>query len=240
MDIKVSWLYFLDLLLKTKRTHSSLAEINEETRSLGITRDELSEMIHFYMEIGTVLYFPQNKEIEHNTEDFLILNPQWLLNALAKFIYDKNIHRTALNEVEKQFRSQLIEYEDSGVISKNLLHHLWKGFNSHETSYLERLLKNMLLTTDYPFKTVTTGEEDSQYIVVPAMLPDLQGTVVEQLPAVSKRWEVLIKFEGPFPEGIFERFVCSFCTRSGEFEGSMSPSLILTLQLYPSEETGLS
>ena len=95
LDIKVSWLYFLEPLLKTKRSHSSLAEMNGEAHSLGITRDELSEMIQFYMEIGTVLYFPQNDEISYSVKDFLILNPQWLLDALTRFIFDKTLHSAA-------------------------------------------------------------------------------------------------------------------------------------------------
>ena len=224
-NIKVSWLYFLDLLLKTKKTHTSLEEVRLEAHRLGLTQDELNEMIRFYRKVGTILYFRVDNEIEYSKSDYLILNPQWLLDALAKLIYDKDVQKTAMYQVNQAFNWQVVEYENTGVLSKALLHHLWKKFDQNETEYLEHLLKDMLLLVEYPYKASFSSEQNSSFLLVPAMVPKLKVDVEEYLPLKEQRWEAVIKFDGPFPTGLFDRFVCQFCARSGEFEGSLSPSV---------------
>ena len=68
------------------------------------------------------------------------------------------------------------------------------------------------------------GISDEAY-VVPAMLQDYEGDVLDVLPDPAKCFNASIRFDGPMPTGIFERFISEFVRKSGHFEGSQSPRL---------------
>ena len=57
------------------------------------------------------------------------------------------------------------------------------------------------------------------------MLKDYEGDVLDLLPDPIKSLKATIKFEGPMPTGIFERFISEIVRKSGQFEGSEGPRL---------------
>ena len=223
--IKVSWMYLMDCVIRAHKTHILHEETTAYSERIGLPLDELEEMLIFYTEIGAIVYFPRKEKQRESLSDVVILNPQWLLKAIGCFLYDKNLHSLRKYKLEKSLKEKVRTYENTGILPLELLHHWWSKFNATEIKFLEALCFDMMLFAKYGFSSmlVNGSSMDSTNYLVPAMLDILDETGSIFLPNDADRYTLFIKFEGPMPNGLFERVVCEFVSKSGHFEGSMSP-----------------
>ena len=57
------------------------------TNELGVTDDtELFTMLHFYHDLGTIIYFGGQGNSNQYLQDMVILNPQWLIDIFKRII----------------------------------------------------------------------------------------------------------------------------------------------------------
>ena len=225
--IKLSWIYIMDSFVREAESHMLFNEMMFHCKRLGVFSDELENMLTFYTEVGTIVYFPPKNNERTALNEVAVLNPQWLLKALACYLYDRKIHKRKRFAQNKSFREMLARYEDTGILSRSLLDNLWRGYTKQEVSFLESLSSNMLLISKYVFEAeeVEGAAVDGEAYVVPAMLKDYEGEVLDLLPDQANSFNASIKFDGPMPAGLFERFVSEIVRKSGQFEGSESPRL---------------
>ena len=178
-------------------------------------------------EAGTSVYFPAKGKERSALNEVAILNPQWLLKALACFLYDSEIHKKKRFLIKKSLKKMIIRYEDTGILSRSLLQHLWQSYGDREKVFLDTLCSTMLLTSKYLFQSqeVDGAIIDAKEYVVPSMLKNFEGDMMEVLPDPEESFNAYIKFGGPMPVVIFERFVSEFVSKSSQFEGSEPPRL---------------
>ena len=74
-------------------------------------------MLRFYIETGTIVYFGA----EVNDNNFVIINPQWLLNCLGCIMYDVQFHGTKKLKLETRLIKAVDQLESNGLLSRNLL-----------------------------------------------------------------------------------------------------------------------
>ena len=225
--IKLSWIYIMDSFVREAKSHMLFKQMMFHCKRLGILDDELEKILTFYTEVGTIVYFPPKNEVRTALNELAILNPQWLLKALACYIYDSKVHRRKRYKIKNPFKVLLTRYENTGILSRTLLEHLWRDYKAEEVAFFESLSSSMLLTSKYVFdaEEVEGAVVDGKAYVVPAMLKDYEGDVLEIFPAPAMSFNASIRFDGPMPTGIFERFISEFVRKSGQFEGSQPPRL---------------
>ena len=217
----------MDSFIREAKSHMLFDQMMSHCKRLGVFRDELEKILAFYSEVGTIVYFPPKNKERSALNEIAILNPQWLLKALACYIYDRKVHKKKRFTTAKPFGELLARYEDTGILTRSLLQHLWRDYMDEEVAFLESLSSKMLLTSKYAFdaEEIEGAIVDSKAYVVPAMLKDYEGGVLDVLPAPAESFNASIKFDGPMPTGICERFLSEFVRKSGHFEGSQPPRL---------------
>ena len=225
--INLSWIYVMDSFVREAKSHMSFKEMMIHCKRLGIMSEELEKLLTFYTEVGTILYFPPKTDERTALNEIAVLNPQWLLKALACFLYDIKLHKKNKFRINKRYRKPLARYETTGILYRSLLKHLWCDYQDEEVAFLELLSSNMLLTSKYVFdaEEIEGAIVDAKAYIVPAMLKDFEGEVLQALPDPADRFNASIRFDGPMPTGIFERFISEFVRKSGHFEGSQPPRL---------------
>ena len=217
----------MDSFIREAKSHMLFEQMMLHCKRLGMFPDELEKMLTFYTEVGTIVYFPPKNKERTALNKVAVLNPQWLLKALACYLYDSKVHKKKRFGAKKPFRALLGRYEDEGILSHSLLQHLWRDYEMEEVAFLASLSSNMLLTSKYVFDAEEIGGAivDAKAYVVPAMLDNYEGDVLDMLPDPAKSFNSSIIFDGPMPTGIFERFISEIVRKSGQFEGSEGPRL---------------
>ena len=57
------------------------------TKDLGVTTDsELFTMLHFYHDLGVLIYFGGDRNANSYLQDMVILDPQWLIDIFKRII----------------------------------------------------------------------------------------------------------------------------------------------------------
>ena len=224
-EIKVAWIYYMDYITKTRKSHLYLKDAIALGNEIRLSNEEIHEALTFFTEVGTALYFNQNYSADESLDDVVILHPEWLLRAMASFLYDKHIHVEQSRMIPAELEVDKDHYHEHGLLSRDLLDFFWKKYEDKEKEFLLKLNYRMLLMSKYPFKAVDDAEDSGHcnYFLVPGMLDKFSDEIEEALP--EERVQAFIRFDGPMPKGVFERIVCSFVTSSGELEGAEEPVL---------------
>ena len=87
-------------------------------------------------------------------EDFVVLDPQWLLNNLTLIIRDRELHPDGLDlDAESElFRSDWKEFLDKAIISELVLRTLWRTLDEQEQNFLTDLMQNIGLACRWPWE----------------------------------------------------------------------------------------
>ena len=158
----------------------------------------------------------------------MVLQPQWLLNRLADFMYDVSVHGSNRSIVHPKLLEDVVRYENNALLSLPLLNTFWENVEETERSFLLRLLKRYNILTEFQFrvKTEVLRSKNSQlFFLVPAMLRHYDNVSESILQNKSENECISVEFNQLIPLGVFEFFVCAFVKRSGEFEGSKQPHI---------------
>eukprot|EP00924_Labyrinthula_sp_SR-Ha-C_P005203 maker-scaffold_1-augustus-gene-24.20-mRNA-1 protein AED:0.41 eAED:0.41 QI:0/0/0/1/0/0/2/0/1173 len=222
--VSLSTLQAYDILMSSGEGYISYEAAQCLLEGEGVLDTDLEATLYFLRLRGLITYF---LNID-NSKNFIILQPQWLTEAITQIIFDQDFHE------RPQFDSSLMaEYRMfclKGVISPDLMNNVWKrcNYTSKEQKFLIRVMRTTLLLCDYRFK-----EQQIKFFVPSFKKNNLAKSITPEklsydgLPFVldfSGQYEKKAEYKAKFlPFGVFEKLVCILIEQSSSYEGSNEP-----------------
>lgn len=168
--IPVSWFKVCDKIKEVERRGSSylfrdggsesimaiakecgvLTEIDSDSRGI------LSSMLQLFHQLGVVVYYE-----EFGLDNFVILNPQWLVDLTVCIIRDFSLHPLKRDLVIKLSKQKWMDFTVKGVLSGSILKILWEEESTNST-FLLSLLKKLYLIVELPQRDAS---EETFYLV---------------------------------------------------------------------------
>ena len=221
--IRTAWIYFMDYLLQKYKTHVKYSQITSDGTEIGFTEAEIHKLLLFYSEVGAIVYFGKNnQETPSALFEYVVLRPQWLIEALAQIVYQPGDHTTNAKGAPIAMRTEVRRYEATGILSRKLLEYLWKGYQE-ERNFLFAVCRQMLIISEFPFNLGGQDVPDNMDVdkfLVPSILSNVKiDNVRPELPSENNQAAFYMQFLNFFPNGVFERIVCIFVSRSAQAEG---------------------
>ena len=161
---------------------SSMQQVNDAAELFSFNQAEVELLLDMFKQLGMVLHFP---EIE-GCNDFIVLDAQWLIDAMSCLIREEKLHGSLLRELREDYPTEgrkawhrtptgAFWSENDvqrGWFSVGLLDFIW----GHKTKY-----KKLSATTtqlEYLKKVLThfnlvhrVTRKDGIFFVVPALVP---------------------------------------------------------------------
>ena len=186
MDLKMP-IKAIEMLASLRHNHDKVCkreDIARHAHMFAFDDPKHGELlVKMFHNLGMLLHFPNVS----GCEDLIILEPQWLVNALATLIREEELHGSVLDELigelgKSQSGGELYYVTNGhvwhpndvkrGLFSVPLLNHIWGhktkfggiGATKEQLNGLKALLKHFYLI--YPI-----SGEDEEFFVVPALAP---------------------------------------------------------------------
>ncbi|XP_033101038.1 uncharacterized protein LOC117104330 [Anneissia japonica] len=125
--IPIKWLDFLHEVeqLRNKQTHSiNFTEVKELAAKCGVIKKiQLFTMLHFYHDLGNIIYYGERHTPGSALNDIIILNPHWLICIFRRVITVKDP-----SEQWAKFRSSWARLDEEGLLEERLIRHMWLDF----------------------------------------------------------------------------------------------------------------
>ena len=236
-EIPLKWLDLRDRLRARRKAGASVIDLQSASAmatEAGITdQEDLCTVLKFYHELGDLVFFN-----EPNLKDFIVLDPQWLIDCFRKVITVNRFHEQhEFPESRRHWR----RLEEEGVLHDNILDHVW-----------EEGLKNQLLTLMFKFRLLlplpssqltsdmlgeSRNSPDVSYLV-PCLLPPMED-LPDPIPSLPP---VLVIFKDDFlPVGVTSRLVSGLVTDEGwTLSGQVFHNHATFLPGGPEAKVGLS
>ncbi|XP_022111632.1 probable serine/threonine-protein kinase roco8 [Acanthaster planci] len=243
--IPLRWLQFDDRKLKevAKSGGIPVLTLQQVKDDFGLEDEtELLTMLKFYHDLGHIVYFGGDGDQKSQAlKDVVILDPQWLIDALKKVI--------TITPPRKQMADHVQSWnnlKDSGILENKLIDYMWRDILSHKKALLDLMDKFDLLCerTDQPQEeacsspaasTVSSikfqrqhshaSPEDMVSYYVPSMLRRQTSHSSQPESAKQKNASVFcVDFHGFLPDGLFHRLVVR-ALRWSQTLGGTHPSL---------------
>jgi len=224
-QVKSSWVFLMDILLAENQPQLQLARVIEIGEEYGMNAKSIEEALNFYHETGTIVYFGNSMMVDEDRNDcnFVIINPQWLLDCLGCFMYDVKFHGSKETKIDTLYMEDVQQLEKSGLMSRKLFNKLLSSLTEEEKYFIETLCMNKKLMSKFIFNTNKEGENlflDSDKFLIPVMIKDEEDEII-----VPKGHKIELQLNEVLPIGLFETVICSFVEKSGQIEGSKDPEL---------------
>ncbi|GBG34516.1 Leucine-rich repeat serine/threonine-protein kinase 1 [Hondaea fermentalgiana] len=215
--VSLAWLKIREDLIKSGKPFVSMEEVVSMGIGYGRTREDVGNMLAYFHELGVVVHLRGSPTLER----VVVMDPQWLLNKLArvvaddlhaaKILWDERLGKSGLLQVYKTMRKE-------AIAPKPLLAWLW---DEDEVKYLIEFMEANMLLCPWRFDADSSKEE----YLVSALL-----SVTDQA-VDTTRFERGLTCELDFsefylPDGIFYRLVAQcavFATRPEVVEPGLSP-----------------
>jgi len=210
--VKLSWLQCLDTMLESVNPWLSLPDVVSIGEKIaGITSSvEIDDMLALFHELGMVLHFTGTDALNQ----IVIIQPQWLIDKIGCVIKDPDIHDFPSSVQESGLTEELNTFLESGIISKDLVQHLWRG---EQVDFLVDLMRRTLILSDWKFSK-------EPMFLIPSMIIEESRHDLDALE--SGKAICLFDFsDGFLPLGVFERLVCLLVQHSSSNDGSKQPQL---------------
>lgn len=208
--VPLSWISCLERLLRSESRSADymrLSEVEVIANDCGVQPQDVTLMLSFFHETGSLFYFHRCSDLR----DIVILNPQWLVDALTCLIYDNEVHTTSVWEVRRSLRPDEKLFRTRGVLSPRLRKAKWKakGLSTEVQEKLLILMENMLLVCKWPW------HKGKGACIIPSILlskKNLEARAeLDVIEAIQKYDGAKCKIdfsESFLPEGLFQRLVC--------------------------------
>ena len=194
----LKWLKALEILLSQSDDGGPLfplVDLREALLPFGDTRpEELERMLGVFSELGTVVY----SKYSHCLREVVITNPRWLFEQIHKL--ESMVVGTDEGDVRELYTAGLLQDQaellGTGVATKDLLQHLWKGKEDH-VEVIIHFLMAIGFTGEWK-----SAEGDTTYLL-PTMSTNPPANLENVGAAFVLRFKVL-------PDGIYPKIVCQF------------------------------
>ncbi|XP_071499866.1 probable serine/threonine-protein kinase pats1, partial [Diadema antillarum] len=166
-EIPIKYLQFEDAVVKDKEDFKEFKKVAEMVE-MG-SDEEIVTMLHFYHDLGFIVYFGEEQEQEKEEEemeeemaretdkvklkdkeasnlgDYVILNPQGLIDVFKKVI-------TVLEPLERDrnVSDAWTRLEDKGILEQRLINSMWEDFSVKERDFLVKLMEIFDLICEAP------------------------------------------------------------------------------------------
>jgi len=181
-QVKSSWVFLMDILVDENKSLLSLSRVYEIGESFGMSPESIEKMLNFYNETGTIVYF--GKDIfsaeDDNDKNFVIINPQWLLNCLGCIMYDVEFHGSNGTKVDSKLNTAVDQLELNGLLSRKLFLRLLSHVSEQERDFIEHLCLRKNLMSKFIFKTGEKDENpsiDSNKFLIPVMIKNIEEKI---------------------------------------------------------------
>ncbi len=159
--IPLQWTTTYDMMMNTNKNHITINEFNEiaSNNKLREGEDRLMMLRRFH-QLGMLLYFDKGRNRLRNV---IVLNPQWLVDAITKVIRPFNLHDYD-GEVWKSLQSKKYYNEfkilkNESIASVELMYILWRDEDDRsqgkedftKRKYLLSLMEKMTLAAPWRF-----------------------------------------------------------------------------------------
>ncbi|GBG35247.1 Rho family GTPase, partial [Hondaea fermentalgiana] len=213
--ISLRWLKVVDDLLKLDCDHVPFATVQDLADQYH-AGDQTDELLKFFHELGMLVHLRATDTLH----DKVVLNPQWLLDKLARVIADE-IHvqeiyfdeRLADLELEDDFAL----LRDKGIGTLALLDFLWDG---EEVGYLEEFMRDTMLASSWKFpeSSLPRHRQDETLYLVTSLLKNSRDSEIERdIASLSRALTCVLDFSKFYlPDGVFARLLSLCAERSGE------------------------
>ena len=215
--VPISWIRTSDRFRKNEIPYLKIEEAIEIATKAKVSEGRIREMLKFFHQLGVLCYFDSYDELQ----DIVILNPQWIIHYITKFIRDFDIHkREIIMDIHKhemfnmedklKFDADIKLLQDKGVLRQRLLEHFWKDINKQEQTFLLNLMEKMSLLSRW------NANCDPEYLV-PSMLPSGRSPKDDKIFQKNNNPEVVFDFnfqEFFLPDGLFPCLVAKIVSHS--------------------------
>lgn len=231
MAVPLPWIRALDLLLEQRKTSPFLAlsKVAEMAAKIGVS-DKIRDMLRLFHELGVLSYFDSSPEVRQ----FVVLEPQWIVNAFTKVIRDMRFHPfDTIGDValRSTYAEDVGELNTRGIVSKRLLFYLWAEETDECRDFLLALMRNMSMLCDWVEHEYEKGEPVKHFLVPSLFELDLGlCTMVKKEQKFNPEVLFDLNFERFFlPRGLFPRLVALVVSHGAKaFEDSAIPFITRT------------
>jgi len=152
--VSIKWILLLDKISAKKGSENflTLANVEQMGADIGIhNKHELLSALSLLHERGMIIHITSTSTLKK----IIVVEPQWLVDALSKVIRDGGIHMFN----EEEFRKVGLEDDlqmlfNNALASRGLLEYIWKG---EQVDFLLDLMKRTMLLSEYSFSKKSTG-----------------------------------------------------------------------------------
>jgi GTPase SAR1 family protein len=241
-QVPLSWTLFLDKLLNMDNVATlSLTEYHAQGNALGMRSDEVTKMLAYCHKLGLLLNWRDTPVLSN----MVTVDPQWLVNAIARVIHSSAWHDTDKAQQARNLAGVGRDYNEmmkSGLASPELLRCMWAEFGDDKFEFLVDLMVSAMLMAEWN----PDGQTQPERYVVPSVvtgtvvlddggvsprrrlssgrLLDLTNAGVAEVPTTSGAVAALDFSEFYLPSGLFPRLVAQCVFASSEF-ASKAPAL---------------
>eukprot|EP00057_Strongylocentrotus_purpuratus_P013660 XP_011668134.1 PREDICTED: uncharacterized protein LOC100891028 [Strongylocentrotus purpuratus] len=225
-EIPHRWLLFEKAIAAEEINHMSLAQTKELTEPFGIEPErELLTMLTFYHDLGYVVYYGGNEDLQSLLRDTVILNPQWLIDVFKKVI-------TILDPDERDgnMSDAWTTLEEDGILEDKLIQHMWRQF-SEQKEFLIELMAKFDLVCEAPVQQLQQEQQDgvdtevsneTEKVVkkryyVPSRITSHCSQ--EEIGEIKGSLDCYVDFGGFLPDGLFHRLMARAVRWMGERDG---------------------
>jgi len=128
-EVPAAWAKVCDDLIAKNQEIFTFEAIKEECRKHKIVDErEVRLMLQKYHDLGLAMYFDEDE-----LRDYIVWQPQHLIDLVKKLIFDRRLHRRARNQLAGEHRGKMKMYLDTGVIHEGVLRHLWQQIPKDDT-----------------------------------------------------------------------------------------------------------
>ena len=196
---------------KVKQPVLSLREVRAVAGRCGVEAAHVLQVLRLLHQLGSLVFYD-----EPALRDLVVLEPQWLVKAVARVIRDYDLHGVQKDRAARALGSQWLMLTKEGRITQPLLDLLWAEYTGVQRRVLLALLLKFGLACPMP-------NDDGQPIyLVPSVLPSkaLPNTAP---PAVASfaTLKTTLSNKLPFlPEALWARLI----VRCAQFDAMLRTS----------------
>ncbi|XP_069112175.1 uncharacterized protein [Argopecten irradians] len=208
--VPARWLALEHQIVKCKRkgdvilTYNALKEINSKS-AVPLAEEDIPDFLRNLQLAGTFLCF------DHEGENaFVILKPQWIINAFRSIITDPKFTAALTTKLKLQWT----QYERSGEIKIDFIRRLWGLHEGSDFLSDEKRIFRAMETLGLLAKPLSDEpNEDIDYYIVPSMLQPAKPEIVRSLledPETIITVTLCLKFDNPFiPQAVWDKMIAT-------------------------------
>jgi len=222
MQVPLAWTRIYDKLMETKKRNLTISDVIEISKKYQIdSMEQASAMLSFFHQLGMILHFNKTEELR----DLVILEPQWLVDALTMVIRDFELHpyeKILKNDLLMNLAEDFVNLKENSIVSINLLNRLWKGEDNNPNvdftrrKFLISIMEQMTLSCPWRYNEENDDEIESEEKDIFKSLPPATKFLIPSNLRLFRPPEI----EGKLKSQMNKKIPTFFLSPDGVFESS--------------------